>query len=107
MLQAIPDWLPVNEAAHLGAQLPTLLRGVYYAHWRPAATPAGERDRQSFLARIDRAFESAPMDETAGAVTAAFRVLSAKVSAGEIQKVRHALPGHIRDLWPAASGRHP
>jgi uncharacterized protein (DUF2267 family) len=101
VLQAVHDWLPVNDAAHLGAQLPTLLRGVYYEHWRPAATPARERDRDSFLARIDRAFETDPIDDTASAVTEVFRVLSTKVSSGEIQKVRHALPGHIRDLWPA------
>lgn len=101
VLQAVHDWLPVNEAAHLGAQLPTLLRGVYYEHWRPAATPTRERDRESFLARIDRAFETDPIDDTANAVTQVFRVLSTKVSPGEIQKVRHALPGHIRDLWPA------
>ena len=101
VLQAVHDWLPVNEAAHLGAQLPTLLRGVYYEHWRPAATPARERDRESFLIRIDRAFETDPIDDTASAVTQVFRVLSTKVSPGEIQKVRHVLPGHIRDLWPA------
>jgi uncharacterized protein (DUF2267 family) len=101
MLQAIHAWLPVSEAAHLGAQLPTLLRSVYYEHWRLAATPTRERDRESFLARIDRAFETDPMDDTASAVTVAFRMLSAKVSPGEIPKVRHALSGHIRDLWPA------
>jgi uncharacterized protein (DUF2267 family) len=28
VLQALRDWLPVNEAVDLGAQLPMLLRGV-------------------------------------------------------------------------------
>lgn len=28
-LQALRDWLDVNEAAHLGAQLPILVRGLY------------------------------------------------------------------------------
>lgn len=38
VLQAVRDWLQVNYAAHLGAQLPLLLRGVYYEDRRPAAT---------------------------------------------------------------------
>lgn len=105
VLQALHDWLPVNDAAHLGAQLPTLLRGVYYEHWRPAATPVRERDRESFLARIDQAFDTDPMDDSVSAVTAVFQLLSAKVSLGEIEKVRHALPGHLRDLWPASVTR--
>lgn len=39
VLQALRDWIPVNQAANFGAELPELLRGVYYEHWRPAATP--------------------------------------------------------------------
>ncbi len=101
VLQALHDWLPTNDAAHLGAQLPTLLRGVYYEHWRPAATPVKPRDRESFLARIDQAFAADPIDDTASAVMDVLRLLSARLSPGEIEKVRHALPGHIRELWPA------
>jgi uncharacterized protein (DUF2267 family) len=102
-LQALHDWLQVDEAAHFGAQLPTLLRGVYYEHWRPAATPVKQRDQASFLARIDRAFLTDPIDDTPGAAMAVFRVLSSKITPGEIDKVRHALPHDIRDLWPVFS----
>lgn len=38
-LHAIRDELPVPEAAHFGAQLPDLLRGVYYEAWNPTAVP--------------------------------------------------------------------
>ena len=102
-LQALRDWLQVEDAAHLGAQLPTLLRGVYYEHWRPAATPVKQRDEASFLARIDQAFQTDPIDDTPGAATAVFRVLSSKITTGEIDKVRHALPHELRSLWPAPS----
>ena len=61
VLQALRDWLPVNDAAHFGAQLPTLLRGVYYEHWRPADTPVTERHRSNFLARVDDAFRTDPI----------------------------------------------
>jgi uncharacterized protein (DUF2267 family) len=51
VLQALRDWLPTNEAASFGAQLPELLRGVYYEHWRPAATPVTQRHRADLLAQ--------------------------------------------------------
>src|SRR6266540_3290801 len=34
VLRVLRDRLPVGLAAHLGAQLPILVRGVYYDQWR-------------------------------------------------------------------------
>src|SRR5690606_36390902 len=53
VLQALRDWLQVNEATDLAAQLPTLLRGVYYDQWRPQSTPVNERDQKIFIPRRD------------------------------------------------------
>ena len=36
VLHALRDWLRIDESAHFAAQLPELLRGVYYEQWRPA-----------------------------------------------------------------------
>jgi len=100
VLHAIRDHLQVNEAVHLGAQLPTLIRGVYYEQWRPAATPVSDRHLEGFLGKIDAAFKPDPIDDTATAVAAVMALLSEKVSAGEIADVRQSLPAAIRDLWP-------
>jgi anti-anti-sigma factor len=43
VLQALRDWLPVDEAAALGAQLPLLIRGFYYEHWHPHGKPVKGR----------------------------------------------------------------
>lgn len=102
VLQAVRDWLPVNEAAGLGAQLPELLRGIYYEHWRPAATPVKYRGKADFLARIADAFQNDPIIFTSEAVTAVFDLFSDKLAAGEIEKVRHALPADLRALWPSS-----
>jgi uncharacterized protein (DUF2267 family) len=61
VLQALRDWLMVDEAAGFGAQLPELLRGVYYEHWRPATTPVKKRRKADFIARIDDAFKADPI----------------------------------------------
>ncbi|MCP4386482.1 MAG: DUF2267 domain-containing protein [Hyphomicrobiales bacterium] len=101
VLHVLRDHLQVNEAADLGAQLPTLIRGVYYDQWRPATTLVKERHVESFLARIDDAFKPDPIDNTSEAVTAVFGLLSEKISPGEIADVRHSLPAALRALWPA------
>lgn len=101
VLQTLRDWLPVNESADFAAQLPTLLRGVYYEHWRPGTTPVKERAKQDFLACIDHAFVGNPLFRTAETATAAFIFLSTKIEAGEIEDVRRALPADLRALWPA------
>jgi uncharacterized protein (DUF2267 family) len=103
VLHAVRDWLNVNEATDLGAQLPTLLRGVYYEGWRPAATPVKERSKAAFLARIERGFRSDPLDETGEAVAAVFDVLADKITAGEIADVRQSLPADVRALWEEAA----
>jgi uncharacterized protein (DUF2267 family) len=103
VLQALRDWLSVNEAAGFGAQLPELLRGIYYEHWRPDATPVKERHKADFIARIDAAFKTDPILFTPDAVMAVFELLSDKIAAGEIEDVRHALPADLRALWPLPS----
>lgn len=100
VLHAVRDWLPVNEAADLAAQLPALLRGAYYEQWRPATTPVKKREKADFLARIDQSFQADPLEHTALAVMAVFDLLSDKISAGEIGDVRHMLPMELRNLWP-------
>jgi uncharacterized protein (DUF2267 family) len=100
VLHALRDWLPVNESVDLGAQFPALLRGIYYEQWRPATTPVKPRKREDFLARVDEAFRNDPLVFTPEAVTAVFELLSTKVTTGEIDDVRQALPADVRALWP-------
>jgi len=99
-LHALRDWLPLNEMADFGAQLPTLLRGAYYEQWRPAVAPVKKRTKEDFLARINEAFKKDPLPHTKDAVVAVFELLSKKITAGEINDVRSALPAEIRTLWP-------
>ena len=99
-LQTVRDWLDVNEAAHLGAQLPILIRGLYYEGWHPAKTPAADHTMEAFLARIDEAFSTDPIDDTGEAVGGVFRLLNHRITPGEIRDVRLRLPKQLRALWP-------
>ena len=99
-LHTLRDRLTVEEAAQLGAQLPMLIRGFYYEGWRPSDTPRRERHREEFLSHIAVQFpdDAVNPEHVAHGV---FMLLSARVSAGEIEDVEHVLPSEIRDLWPA------
>lgn len=99
VFHAVRDWLQINEAVDLAAQLPTLLRGAYYEKWRPAATPAKPRGKDHFLSRVEDAFESDPVNDMEAAVAAVFDLLTARISRGEVDDVRQALPEDIRKLW--------
>jgi uncharacterized protein (DUF2267 family) len=100
VLQALRDWLQVNEAADLAAQLPGLLRGAFYEQWRPATTPVKKRGKADFIARVEDAFKADPLAQPGQAVMAVFELLSEKISAGEVDDVRRSLPEELRNLWP-------
>lgn len=101
VLHGLRDWLPVDESANLAAQLPGLLRGAYYEQWRPARTPVKDRSLRRFLGCVEQAFVRDPLVDSAKAIAAVFALLSAKITAGEIEDVRNALPEDIRMLWRA------
>jgi uncharacterized protein (DUF2267 family) len=69
-LQVLRDRLTVDEAAQLAAQLPDLLRGVFYEGFDPGHQPQRIRDREQFLELLaERA--ALPGAEEAAAAAAA------------------------------------
>ncbi|MBW4643337.1 MAG: DUF2267 domain-containing protein [Goleter apudmare HA4340-LM2] len=102
-LHALRDRLTVEEAAHLGAQLPILLGGFYYENWRPGATPTKDRTQEAFLSHIRDYFRNINPDVDAEElVRAVFKILAQRVSRGEIADVINMMPPALRELWPDA-----
>lgn len=100
-LHALRDRLSVDEAAALAAQLPILVRGVFYEGWDPSRTPEHARDLDSFLQRIAKEAGLAGETEASFAATAANRVLIRHISPGEAESVLHVLPMHLREFLSA------
>lgn len=100
VLHRLRDRLPLGLAANLGAQLPILVRGIYYDQFQPERLP-GDCDRlDTFAAEVgERLRDNRPVDPEQ-AVRAVFKVLSNHVSDGEIANVVQALPEDIRKAWP-------
>ncbi len=101
VLHLIRDRVPLDESAQFSAQLPTLIRGIYWEQWDPSRTPITDRDETVLLHRIVEAFkgDDRPLDPPAIA-RAVFSIIHRHLSAGEVEDVRHAFPKRIQELWP-------
>lgn len=106
-LHAIRDRLPAAKVVDLGAQLPTLLRGIYYEGWRLDNEPTRIRDGAAMLARVDS--ELGPLSRLSAhdVLSSVIRLLVAHVSPGELRHVVATLPQPIAALWQDLCGSAP
>jgi uncharacterized protein (DUF2267 family) len=101
-LHALRDRLTVTVAAHFAAQLPELVRGVFYDGWSPSRVPVkfGLGEYLQRFAR-DAGIEEADVARAASAVTRAVR---RHVSSGALDEALHILPTDLRQvIEPAES----
>lgn len=98
VLRALRDRLPIGVAAHLGALLPLLVRGAFYAEWKPGE-PLKLRSAEEFLEHVAQGLAGTRPVNARKAASAVFRVLNHYVDPNEIAHVREALPENIRALW--------
>ena len=96
VLHAVRDRLTVDEAAQLAAQLPELIRGIYYEGWDPSRTPAHYHASKPFLDRIASEALLAGDSEASYAAEAVMDVLRHHISAGEFEQVLGMLPPRVR-----------
>jgi uncharacterized protein (DUF2267 family)/DNA-directed RNA polymerase subunit RPC12/RpoP len=102
VLHALRDRVTNREAVQLGAQLPTVIRGIYYEGWTLPDKPARDRTKYSFLSEIQKSFGkiSVPDVDTAAVVRGILRLLNTKISEGEIDDIRAVLPKTLAEFWP-------
>lgn len=99
VLHALRDRLPIAEASHLGAQLPMLIRGIYYEDWRAGATPVKIKTAQEFYDAVKDNFTADQNVNPLRLTTAVLQVLAANLSPGELEKLRSIFPPHLREIW--------
>lgn len=95
VLHVIRDHLSVDEAAQLGAQLPVLIRGIYYEGWDPSKTPVIERSADGFIAKVQESFGSDPLGDAPEAIKAVFDTLENHISEGEMKHVKKTFSKEI------------
>jgi uncharacterized protein (DUF2267 family) len=100
VLHALRDRLQIGLAVHLGAQLPLLVRGLYYDQWRPTEQMLKQRSAEVFLDHVSQGLADTRPVNVRDATQTVFRVLNHYVDPNQVEKVRQSLPENIRVMWP-------
>lgn len=102
VLHALRDRLPVELSAALAAQLPMLVRGIYFEGWRPSAVPVRYRTQEDFIEAVcEQLHQRADLHPRApDLIRETLALLQRRLTPGEVDKVKHALPEEVRQLWP-------
>jgi uncharacterized protein (DUF2267 family) len=98
VLHALRDRIPPEVAVKLGAQLPLLVRGIYYEGWHPTTTPTRERHIEDFAQHVLSELPARFPAEAATVVRGVFEVLWEKLDPGEFDKVMNHLPASLRAM---------
>lgn len=99
VLHTLRDRMPINEVFDLSAQLPTLIRGIYFENYRLHDKPE-KLSLEEGLNRISEQMVSAGDAFSPGKVFAAvLQVLHAHISSGELEDIRNAMPKDIKKFW--------
>ncbi|HEY2204903.1 MAG TPA: DUF2267 domain-containing protein [Pseudonocardia sp.] len=99
VLHALRDRLTVDEAAQLAAQLPMLVRGIYFEGWDPSVVPV-KLGRAEFLERVRRKFPDGTEDDMERLTRTVLTALREHITDGEWQDVRSSVPKDLAAVLP-------
>jgi uncharacterized protein (DUF2267 family) len=101
-LHAVRDRIGPDHAVHFAAQLPLLIKGIYYEGWRPNVGSSHERRKGPFFEHIRQEVTGVLEVGPEAAARAVFEVIRNRIDPGEVAKLRQLFPQDLRELWPAA-----
>ncbi|HEU5016875.1 MAG TPA: DUF2267 domain-containing protein [Pseudolabrys sp.] len=103
VLRTLRDRLPLNLSVHLGAELPILIRGLYYDQWRPSEQPTKWRSADEFLEQVTERLDRVKPVNVTQAARGVFHAIDHYVEPHQVEHVRNALPEPVRILWTAGN----
>jgi uncharacterized protein (DUF2267 family) len=101
-LHILRDRMTIEEATHLGAQLPIIVKGVFYDKWKLSGKPE-KMDKLTFISRIHAQFNNDPGINPNDVVRVVFYVLKKNITKGEIEDIKAILPSEIGNLFDLAA----
>jgi uncharacterized protein (DUF2267 family) len=99
VLQTVRDRLPVEVAVNFGAQLPMLIRGMYYEGWEPSKAPIKMMLRE-FLEIVQQNIVADRTIDPVETTQAVLAVAGSYVGLGEMDKVKESFPRDMQNLFP-------
>jgi uncharacterized protein (DUF2267 family) len=104
VLHQLRDRLTPEEAVDLAAQLPLIVRGVYFEGWQPGRTPEKVRTRREFLDGVAAKLRPHRLDAEQ-ATRDVLALVAHHCDPGEVADVIAQLPGELKELWPTTARR--
>ncbi len=99
VLHALRDRLDPNVAAHLAAQLPMLLRGLFYEGWTPGRSPV-RMSVGEFLERVEKEAGLKGTSAAEDATRAVMTVCEDQLGEGTVSHLLSVLPGdYVELMW--------
>jgi len=105
VLHALRDRLPVDEAAQFAAELPMLVRGIYYEGYRSVGKPLRMREPEEIYERVQKELDMAGGGNAEAATRAVMKVLRRRMSEGELKDAQGTFPPHLKRLFPVLEPR--
>ena len=99
VLHALRDRLPVDESAQLAAQLPMLIRGLYFDGWNPKRVPV-KMGKAEFEERVRREFPFDIDGDVQSLISTVLRALQQFGTAAEWNDVRSTMPKELASVVP-------
>ena len=97
VLHTLRDRIGPEVSVHLAAQLPLLVRGIFYEGWDPGTTPQ-KLTLDEFINRIEREANLRSAAEAASGARAVMQVLWDELAPGTVDHVRAVLPDEFAVL---------
>ena len=102
VLHKLRDRLRVEDAAHLSAELPLIVRGVFYDQFQPSRQPMS-CNLEEFIAEVGEWLQDTRPVDPREATRAVFATLSRHIPRGQITKTQNALSEDLRAFWQSAA----
>lgn len=104
-LHVLRDRVSAQSAVHLSAQLPMVVRGLFFEGWKLTASPSDHDTVDAFCGHVtDNLPPKFPMDGKT-VTEGVFDVLWDEIDPGETAKIIDQLPPRLRALWPRDARR--
>lgn len=94
VLHSIRDLLIPEEAVQLAAQLPTLLKGIYYEGWKPSQTPK-RMNNDEFMQNLRQQMPFTTKEGIDPVIEVVLKSLRRYISFGEAEDIVATLPKDI------------
>ena len=99
VLHLLRDRMPVQESVEFSAQLPVLVRGIYFDGWKPMDVPV-KLNRDDFLLEVRRHFPYDVEGGTERVVQVVLDALSRHVTQGQWDDVKDNMPRDMQRMMP-------